>query len=168
MPKDKGYESLFASFGIAICLCTILVAVGKLVTEYYFFYLLIFLVFVTLVVFIYGHLLQKQRSVLISNEMKKLVSDTEIPYTQVVKKQLNERLSMKSAKGGEDSLRIRGSLFHLTSYNTPTPMTDETKQTPTAKISPAKRQKNVIGKHLLRPSSLKVPCPITDYSNVPE
>ena len=93
MSSDKEFESLFASFGMATCIATVIVAFGKIVTKNYFFYMLIFLVLVTLVVICYGHLLEMESSVMISNEMKELVSDAEGP--QKVKKQFNDRLSIR-------------------------------------------------------------------------
>ena len=43
MKIDKGFDSFFQSIGMCITSCTLVVAIGKMLTPYYFYYIILFL-----------------------------------------------------------------------------------------------------------------------------
>ena len=43
----RGFEDFFSNVGIATCLCTIMVVTGRLMSDYYFYYILVSLFVVT-------------------------------------------------------------------------------------------------------------------------
>ena len=55
MKLDRNYDDFFNSVGFAIVLCTMIVAVGKSITNYYFFYIITFVVLLILSMAIYNY-----------------------------------------------------------------------------------------------------------------
>ena len=55
MKMDKSYEAFFYSLGVAIIICTLLVSIGKLITYYYFLYIVVcsLLILFSLVIYDY-------------------------------------------------------------------------------------------------------------------
>ena len=118
MKIDESYEDFFYSLGVALIICTLFVSIGKLITDYYFLYVVIcsLLIIVSLTIYDYRRHkveLQSLKKVRKQHRLsaRKLVTSTKNAVKSIVVASFNVH-STNSVKKSGLRRRARTDILH--------------------------------------------------------
>ena len=81
MKTDRSYEDFFSSLGVALIICTLIVSIGKLITQYYFCYIIICSLLIIISLMVYDYYKYKRES----KQLKKAAEEQYLSVLKLVK-----------------------------------------------------------------------------------
>ena len=107
MRRDKSFDGFFNSFGVALVLCTLLVSIGKVISYYYFLYIIIFCVLIIFPLAIYDYRRYKDTNTSASCKQKVEGDNTRTRTSShgICKDSTSCKRAWRN-KGGNSSLKI--------------------------------------------------------------